>query len=127
MIESPYWFNVDGKAVANEEAMLSRLLVDNILFCNSRKYVCLDGHIKEETIVLFINVNDCFAPAADAESLTLAELPTLFRLYEDKEFFGIIEFVALKRGIQPVKSLKSKMIANEVWSPKLESLKVNSL
>ena len=108
--------------------MLSRLLADGVLFCNSREFVCPRlKEAKEETIVLFININDCFCPAADAECLTLTELPTLFSLYEDKEFFGVVEFVALKRGLQPVKRLKSKMIIEEVWTPKLDSLSPNSL
>ena len=127
MIKNKYWFIIDGKAVPNEEAMLSKLLDDDVLFCNSRQYVCkFVGKIKEETIVLYINVNDCFCPASDAEGLTLTELPKLFQLYEDKEHFGIIEFVALKRKQQPRKSLKSKMIIANFWTPELEMLPANS-
>ena len=64
-MDSKYWFDIDGKKVPNDEAMLSKLLDENILFCNSRVYV--DPHSKEraeETIVLFILINDVFVPAA---------------------------------------------------------------
>ena len=64
--------------------MVAKLLDENMLFVNGREYVCVDGKKKEETLVLFLNCNDSFVPAADAESLSLEELPKLFSLYEKK-------------------------------------------
>lgn len=121
MIENEYWFVIDGKRVANEEAMLSKLLGEDILFCNSRKF--LDPFTQkstEETIVLFLNCNDCFVPASDAECLTSHELPDFFSLYEKIEDWATVEFVARKRKIQPRKRLKEKMISQGVWNPELD-------
>lgn len=121
MIENEYWFVIDGERVPNEESMLAKLLDEDILFCNSRKFLDpFTNEVTEETIVLFLNCNDCFSPAADAECLTLEELPSLFSLYEEKEHWATIEFVAKKRKIQPRKQLKEKMISKGVWNPELD-------
>jgi hypothetical protein len=126
MIENEYWFVIDGKRVPNEESILSKLLDENILFCNSRKFQCpFSKEVTEETIVLFINCNDCFAPAADSECLTLEELPVLFSLYEKIEDWATVEFVSRKRKIQPSKRLKEKMISQGVWNPDLDSFPEN--
>ena len=111
-----YWFDIDGKQVPNEEAMLSRLLDENILFCNSRKFQEPDSNeIREETIVLFINCNDIFAPAADAECLTLSELPDLFRRYQKVEDWAVCQFVGLKRKMQPRRRIRDRMIEEGAW------------
>ena len=39
MTDSKYWFDIDGKKVADYEAMAAHFLEENILFLNSRKYV----------------------------------------------------------------------------------------
>ena len=79
-----------------------KLLDDDVLFCNSRKYIDLDGKIIcEETIVIFLNCNDVFAGCADAESITLKELPELFKLIEDNEECGVIQWVCTKRNQYP--------------------------
>ena len=83
-IHRKYWYTVDGKTYPDESSMVAKLLDENMLFVNGREYVCVDGKKKEETLVLFLNCNDSFVPAADAESLSLEELPKLFSLYEKK-------------------------------------------
>ena len=124
-MNTEYWFNIDGKQVPNEEAMLSKLLDECYLFCNSRVFLNEDGTRGEETIVLYILCNDVFAPAADAESLTLSELPTLFSLFESKDSYGVIEFVSLRRKLQPRKRVKERMIKAGFWTEQLESLEQN--
>jgi hypothetical protein len=121
-----YWFDIKGKRVPHEEAMLAKLLDEDVLFCNSRKFQDpFTKESKEETLVLFLNCNDCFSPASDAECLTLDELPAFFSLYEKIGDYATIEFVALKRGIQPRKSIKARMIEKGVWNPKLNSFPDN--
>jgi len=98
MIENEYWYVIDGQRVPNEESMISKLLDDNILFCNSRKFLDpFSNEVREETLVLFLNCNDCFVPAADAECLTSQELPDFFSLYEKLGDWATVEFVARKR------------------------------
>jgi hypothetical protein len=123
-----YRYNIDGKIVPDHENMLAKLLDDGILFCNSRKYVeWMVDIVREETIVLFVNCNDTFFPAADAESLTLTELPILFSLYESKSYWGVTEFVAKKRKVQPMSSVKQHMIETGVWTEELEKLAKNRI
>lgn len=126
MIENEYWFVIDGKRIPNEESMLSKLLDEDILFCNTRKFQePFTKECKEETIVLFLNCNDCFVPASDAECLTHHDLPELFSLYEKIGDWATIEFVAKKRKMQPRKRLKEKMISQGAWNPELDSFPEN--
>jgi len=127
MIIDEYWFDIGGKLVPNEERMVAKLLDEDILFLNSRKfYLDKPTDSDEETLVLFININDCFAPAADAESLTIRELSELFTLYQTKESFGVIEFVALKRNHQPIKRIKKLMVDKNYWTVDLEKCRENT-
>lgn len=121
-----YWHKIGSRIVANEEAMLSKLLDENILFCNSRKYI-EDKKEEEETIVLFVNANDIFYPAADAESITLKELPNLFRLYEEKGQDGILIWLCQKRNLQPWSRLSKRLKEDGRWDEKLDSLNKNIL
>jgi hypothetical protein len=121
MIENEYWFVIDGKRIPNEESMLAKLLDEDVLFCNSRKFVDpFNKEVMEETIVLFLNCNDCFGPGADSDCLTLNDLPGFFSLYEKIEDWATVEFVAKKRKMQPRKRLKEKMISQGVWNPELD-------
>lgn len=118
-----FWLNVDGEKHPNHEAMLAYLLQQDVLFCNSRVYLEEDLKAQgKETIVLFINCNDVFGPGADAEELTLAEVPVLFELERDKDFHGIVEFVAKKRKLRPVSDIVAGMQQKGHWTPELEAL-----
>lgn len=122
-----YWHNIDGVKYPNAEAMLARLLDEDLVFCNSREYFGLKGEKEPETIVVFLNCNDCFVPASDAESVTIDELPNLFTLFEKKGDYGSIEFVAIKRKQQPRKYIKETMIKKGHWTPELEQLPINTI
>ena len=64
MNHSKYWFDIDGKKVADHEAMVAHFLEENIFFLSSRKYVCREkGDVisKNATLLLFLNCNDVFA------------------------------------------------------------------
>lgn len=127
MSEKTYWFDINGEKVPNLEAMLSKLLEDDILFCNTRKFQCpFSKEICEDTIVLFININDTFCYAADSECLTTEELPKLFELYQKKEYYGVVEFVALKINLQPLKRTKDQMIKLGFWTEELEKCGLNN-
>ena len=51
------------------------------------------------TVNLYININDYFAPAADAESLPTKDITKLFDMYRKDSYKGVIQYVADKRGI----------------------------
>jgi hypothetical protein len=121
-----YWFDLDGKKEPNEEAMLAKLLDDGVLFCNSRKYLDMDGSVKEETIVLFVLFNDTFAWAcADAESITTAELPELFRMYEANPLCASTQWVCLKRNEKPQAPMVKWLKEQNAWTEALEALPDN--
>lgn len=88
-----YYYDINGKKIADEESMAAFLLDEDVLFLLMR----------EGSLCLFININDYFVPAADGELLTSHEdLAKLFDLYAEKGYSGVAQFVAEKRGIPNV-------------------------
>lgn len=69
----PDWFD--------EESAIAELLFSDILFANSRRYLCIDGSEQPETIVLFVLCNDLFGGGADAEQITREEIRPLYEAY----------------------------------------------
>jgi hypothetical protein len=90
-----YYYNIYGKMEPDYESMCAYLLDESILFVTS----AVDKCDKQECIGLFININDYFVPASDAESVTYDELPKLYDLYKSRKYDGVSQFVADKRGI----------------------------
>lgn len=122
-----YYFDIDGKKVPNEESMLARLLDDDVLFCNSRKYLCADDKtVRDETIVLFILANDVFVwGCADAEDITTEELPQLFDLHVANPKCGSIQWCCIKRNEKPQEPIVEYLKENGGWNETLESLPEN--
>ena len=91
-----YYYNILGKMMPDYESMAAYLLDEGILFAGA----ALDKHDgQHECVGLFININDYFVPAADAEPVTYDELPKLYEMYKEKKYDGVSQFVADKRGI----------------------------
>jgi hypothetical protein len=90
-IERNYYFDINGEKVPNEEDMLAFLLDESILFSGN--------DYGDGTINLYININDYFAPAADAESLPSRDVAKLFDMYKENGYNGVAQYVANKRGI----------------------------
>jgi hypothetical protein len=110
----------------DEEKALAELLLDNVLFCNERKYVCFDDKtIKEPTVVLFVNINDTFVLAADATALTLVELPRLYKFWQENKGLGVAKWAALKLNLQPRKLFVEGMKEEGLWDEKMEALREN--
>lgn len=90
-IERNYYFDICGKKVLNEEDMLAFLLDEGIVFSGN--------DYGNGTVNLYINVNDYFAPAADAESFSHKDIAKLFDMYKENGYNGVAQYVADKRGI----------------------------
>jgi hypothetical protein len=98
-VSRKYYHSVSGNQMPDEQFMLAKLLDEYVLSPGSQVVFDDVGGFGEETITLYIQCNDFFIPAADAESITLSELPTLFELYMSKKWDGVLEFIANKRKI----------------------------
>lgn len=90
-IERNYYFEISGEKVPNQEDMLAFLLDEGILFSGN--------DYGDGTVNLYININDYFAPAADAENIPTNEIPKLFDMYRKDGYDGVAQYVADKRGI----------------------------
>lgn len=106
MIHRTYYYKIDGEQVPDEESMAAYLLDECVLFLGNAK-----NSEGENTIGLYVNVNDWFVPGFDAETITNKELPKLYDLFIEKKYGGVKEFVANKRGIE-----------NKHWRDKYEKL-----
>ena len=90
-----YYYNILGKMMPDHESMAAYLLDEGILCVTS----AIDRYDHRECISLYININDYFVPASDAEVVTYDELPKLYDLYKERKYDGVAQFVADKRGI----------------------------
>ncbi len=76
---------------ADVESMVAFLLDESILF--------VGNDYGDGTINLYININDYFAPAADAENLPTCDIAKFFEMYRRDGYDGVAQYVADKRGI----------------------------
>jgi hypothetical protein len=90
-----YYYDIDGKKLPDPESMAAYLLDEGVLFVTT----AIDRCTQKECLGLYILINDYFVPAADSESVTYNELPKLYELYKEKQWDGVSQFVADKRGI----------------------------
>lgn len=128
MQHSKYWFDIDGKLVPDEQAMVAHLLEEDVLFVNSRRYIADDktNEIGPETLILFVNCSDVFVWAcSDAECVSCDELPELFRLYEANPQCGPIQWVCIKRNEKPQAPMVKYLKEHNGWNDILEKLPDN--
>ena len=90
-----YYYDIDGKKLPDPESMAAYLLYEGVLFTTS----AIDRCTQKECLGLCVFINDYFVPGSDAESITYNELPKLYELYKEKQWDGVSQFVADKRGI----------------------------
>lgn len=86
-----YYYDINGTQEPDHEYMAAFLLDEGVIF--------LSPHNTGSTI-MWININDYFCPASDCEELLYNDIPILFDLYVKKQYDGVCEFVARKRGIE---------------------------
>jgi len=119
-------FMYEGKKVWHKEGLLSYLLDEELVFCNSRKYVCLDGTIKPATTVVFAVCNDVFVWAcSDAEPIKPSEFHELYELHEDNKQWGAMKWACKKRNLQPQVPIVVDMKKDGYWDEEMESLMEN--
>ena len=90
-----YYYDIYGKMEPDYESMAAYLLDEGVLFVTS----AISKHNGKDCLALYVLINDYFVPASDAESVTYNELPKLYELYKQKQWDGVSQFVADKRGI----------------------------
>ena len=90
-IERTYYYDIKGEIVPDHESMLAFLLDEGIIFSGN--------DYGNGTVNLYININDYFAPAADAESFPHNDIPKLFDMYRKDGYSGVAQYVADRRGI----------------------------
>lgn len=120
---------IDTDPYVSEENMAARLLEEGALFVNSRCYVAsfpdeLQQIIGPETLVLFVACNDVWDFAvADAEHVTMDELPDLYRAHIQNAQFGSTVWACKKRKRRPIAPLEVAMRNAGCWDDELEALK----
>lgn len=130
----------DGRVFCWDEKALSILLVEGIIFANSRDYIEWDKwvpdeenpgkfkhldtyKVQDETIVLFVNCNDLFWwGSADAESFTIGEVEELYKMWRADKKWGVSKWCCKKRGMQPQLPIKEDMIKEGVWEDWMNNL-----
>lgn len=78
-------------------------------------------NLHDNKVNMWLCVNDVFYPAADAEDISLEDLPVLAELYEQYDYPGIVAWVAKKRNIEPIKD-KRKYLDMNAYSNAIKRL-----
>ena len=134
------FFTIDGEEHCDENAILSILLKEEILFCNERHTAqkpikVKDGKFlppdpkdpwevsEEPTTILYVNCNDLFYwGCADAESITNDEIPKLYKLWKANKRWGVDKWCCLKRKLRPQVPIVEDMKKDGYWDDELEAL-----
>lgn len=138
MEESKAFFDIGGKEYCNESFCLSRLLADEVLFCNERDYLEIEfisdekGVIKGSrpgkevggsTTLLYVNCNDIFAwGCADAEDLPTSEIGNLYKMHIADPSWGSAKWCCIRRNTKPQDPVIKYMKEAGVWDEKMEAL-----
>lgn len=114
----------EEKTVFVHESALAILLMEDIVFANSRKFVHYDGgELEPETVVLFVNCNDLFFwGCADAENVTYSEIQPLFEAFRADGHRGVERWCCLKRGMRPQLPIAEWWRVEGFWDEALEAL-----
>ncbi|MFA5132503.1 MAG: hypothetical protein WC444_04265 [Candidatus Paceibacterota bacterium] len=134
LVDDPLYskFRIKGEFidrwVFNEEKALIELLNEGVCFFGSS----WDPHkdTSEEgaflCIGVFLNMNDTFGWAtAEGESFDHYDVEDIYRLWKSKGGDGVVEWVCLKRKLQPIRPVKDSMIKAGHWTEELEKLPEN--
>lgn len=118
---------IDGEEEYFEEWVLAKLLVDDVVFINQRKYLCIDNKTERgDTIVVFMKCNDVFAwGCADAENLGVDEMINLYKLHKADKKWGSVKWVCQKRKSQPQRPIIRNMKKDGAWDNIMEALPKN--
>lgn len=115
-----------------ENDLLAELLSDGVLFSNVRAYDANDigkphePDLRERTIVLFMNCNDVFSwGCADAECITIDEIPDLYLLWRDNHKWGPMKWACKKRNLQPQRPIVIDMKKDGYWDATMADLPGN--
>lgn len=110
--------------------MVAELLLNDVLFCNSRPYIenpwnkANQKVSNDETLVCFVICNDIFAWAcSDAECVALQELPKLYDMWKANPTWGAVQWCILKRNQRPQAPVLRDMKAAGAWTEELEAIK----
>lgn len=113
----------NGAPLFCEESALIELLAADVLFANGRRYLCLDGTPKPETIVLFLSCNDLWSYAtADAIEVAHGDIEPLYQAWRQGSYVGVMQWACVKVGLRPLAPLEEKWRREGLWTPALDVL-----
>ena len=125
-VERTYWYDIFGKTVPDEQAIVAKLLDEDVLMTSCHTIASDEGVLEGRTITLLVNCSDVFAwGCADCEPITLDELPNLFTLHTNNPKCGSIQWACLKRKMRPQAPIEKYLRENNGWNSEIEALQEN--
>jgi hypothetical protein len=119
----PYLGDGPSGEYFHEETAILKLLLDDQLFVNGRKFQDLDGKAREETIVMFVLCNDLFYwGCADAESLPYSEIRKIYEMHIADPTWGTQKWCCLRRNLRPQTPIVKMMRDGGHWDDAMEAL-----
>ena len=118
MKPDPYHYAPDF----DEEVALASLLLDGVLFSNSREYIWANKSAGD-TVCLFVLLNDIFVPAADACDLPWDQIKALYDANKADVNWGVVKWAARRLGCKPWSRRQEQMKAAGAWESWMDELK----
>lgn len=110
----------------DEGMALAALLANEVIFLNTHHWEKSWPEDAQKTTALCVNCSDVFAWAcADAEGITLDEIPDLYRMWRKDAEWGAAVWCMLKRGQMPQKPLEGIIRKAAIWDLDGLPLKAN--
>ena len=121
-----YTIEVSGETYNEclESVLVAKLLVDEVLIVgDASPFIESDPSTHEGTLQLWVGCNDLFSWAcADYETVTIGELPDLYRCHKADKRFGVWKWCCRRRKQRPQHAVEDILREADAWEPWLEEL-----
>lgn len=100
---------------------LAHLLIEDVVFINDHWFEGSWDEKQKGLFGIYVNCNDTFFPASDAEEVVYNELENLYEHYEKDNIVGPLIWVAQKRKLWPWKRYTEQFKDSPAWKYDEES------
>lgn len=119
------FFELDGKEQPNEEAIVARLLQDDVLLIVGAG-IYFGCHDDKTPAALYVDCGDLWAWAcAECEPLPRKQLLPIIKMHLADPQWGALKWACQRRGMQPQKAVRDRLKESGSWDEAMEALSKN--
>lgn len=103
--------------------MVADLLRAEVAFVAAMDRAMITDGRKDLPVAIYVRASDTFAYAcADAELLTLDQVPPLYALFRKDPGYGHVAWLVHRRKERPLMQIEEKLKARGLWDAEMEAL-----